>query len=142
MTTSTDTPIDTTAREVALRELVDTHLAAWTETDPVRRAELIQKCWVNDGALVDPPLDGRGTDGISNLMAALQEHYPGHRFVRTSGIDHHHDTLRFSWELRRADGAVVLTGIDVGLLADDGRLTRISGFFADLPAREHSGTAS
>lgn len=138
MTTATDVM----ASDVALHELVDAHLATWIEPEPQRRAELIRRCWVDDGALVDPPLEGRGIDGINRLMAALQEHYPGHRFVRTSGVDHHHDTFRFSWELRAPDGAVVLTGTDVGLLAADGRLARISGFFADLPARERGRQAS
>ena len=32
------------------------------------------------------------------------------------------------------DGAVVVAGIDVGALADDGRLERITGFFGEAPA--------
>ena len=34
------------------------------------------------------------------------------------------------------DGTVAVSGIDVGELADDGRLRRITGFFGELPARD------
>lgn len=130
---TTDTSATNTAE---LSYLIDTYLAAWVEPDAHRRADIIDQCWAAGGALVDPPLAGYDTDGISDVMAALQVHYPGHRFVRTSGVDHHHDTLRYSWELTDDAGSVALTGIDVGLLSPDGRLKRISGFFADLPARQ------
>ncbi|GIJ11943.1 hypothetical protein ACFFMR_32570 [Micromonospora andamanensis] len=122
--------------DTRLTRVVDTYLSAWSEPDPVRRLEMIAGCWVDDGALVDPPLDGRGHAGISTLMATMQQHYPGHAFVRTTEVDLHHDTFRVGWELRGPGGEVALAGVDYGLVASDGRLCRISGFFSDLPARE------
>jgi hypothetical protein len=50
-----------------------------------------------------------------------------------SGIDAHHDYLRFLRELVAPDGTVALAGLDVGELAADGRLRRITGFFGALP---------
>ena len=52
---------------------------------------------------------------------------------RTTGIDSHHDTLRYGWELVGPDGTVVAIGLDVGVLADDGRLRRVNGFLGPLP---------
>ncbi|GHJ53056.1 hypothetical protein Nm8I071_23630 [Nonomuraea sp. TT08I-71] len=127
-----------TSGRVELTEVLDTHLRAWSEPDPVQRLQMIASCWVDDGALVDPPLAGRGHAGISTLMATMQEHYPGHAFTRTTGVDVHHDTFRVGWELRGPDGHVALAGVDYGLLALDGRLSRISGFFADLPTHEQA----
>jgi hypothetical protein len=69
------------------------------------------------------------------MAAALQQQFAGHRFRRASAVDAHHDHLRFAWELVGPDGAVALTGLDVGELAADGRLKRITGFFGELPAR-------
>lgn len=115
---------------------VDTYLSAWSEPDPARRAELIASVWTEDGRLVDPPLSGEGHDGISAMAEALQQHYAGHRFRRTSGIDAHHDHLRFAWELVGPDGQVALTGLDVAQVGDDGRLRRVTGFFGELPAEE------
>ncbi len=115
--------------------IVDGYLAAWNEPDAARRAELIAQVWAEDGRLVDPPLTGDGHGGISDMAAAMQEHYAGHRFRRASGVDAHHEHLRFAWELVGPDGAVALTGLDVGELAADGRLRRVTGFFGELPAR-------
>ncbi len=66
----------------------------------------------------------------------MKTHFPGHSFRRTTGIDAHHEFVRFGWELVGPDGAVAIAGYDVGELADDGRLRRITGFFGDPPALE------
>jgi hypothetical protein len=112
---------------------VDTYLAMWNEPDPARRADHITKAWADDGAYVDPALDAVGHAALSDMVAAVHERFPGHRFRRTSGIDAHHDLVRFGWELAAPDGTVTVAGIDVGELASDGRLARITGFFGELP---------
>ena len=48
---------------------------------------------------------------------------------RAQAVDEHHGQLRYAWELVAPGGAVVLTGLDVAELADDGRLARVTGFF-------------
>jgi hypothetical protein len=58
---------------------------------------------------------------------------PGHRFRRVSGIDTHHDQIRFAWDLVAPDGTIVVAGIDIGEMAEDGRLRRITGFFGGIP---------
>ena len=121
-----------------LGELIDRYLAAWNEPDPARRAALIEQVWAADGRLIDPPLAAEGHAGIGDMAAALQAQFPGHQFRRASGIDAHHDQLRFAWQLVGPDGAVALAGLDVGELAADGRLRRIAGFFGELPARERA----
>jgi hypothetical protein len=114
---------------------VDTYLAMWNETDPKRRGEQIERVWTGDGRYVDPQLEAEGHAALSDMVAAVQARFPGHRFRRISGIDTHHNVLRFAWELAAPDGAVVVAGIDIGGLAPDGRLARITGFFGELPGR-------
>ena len=36
---------------------VDTYIAMWNETDPAKRAALIERAWTSDGRYLDPPLD-------------------------------------------------------------------------------------
>jgi len=112
---------------------IDTLFAMWNEEDPDRRAKLVAAVWADDGRLVDPPLDGTGHAGISDMVAAVQSQFPGHRFRRTTAIDAHHDTLRYGWELVGPDGTVVAVGLDVGQVAGDGRLRRVNGFLGPLP---------
>jgi SnoaL-like domain len=119
-----------------LTTTVDTYLSSYGEPDAARRAELIGRVWAADGRLVDPPLAAEGHAGISDMAAALQRQFADHRFRRVSAIDGHHDQFRFAWELVGPDGTVAVSGLDVGELADDGRLRRITGFFGDLPARD------
>jgi hypothetical protein len=118
-----------------LEATIDTYLEAYGETDEQRRSELIAKVWTADGHLVDPPLDGKGHDGIAAMATAVVEQFPGHTFRRTSGIDAHHGFARYGWALVAGDGTVTLTGTDVAELAETGKLARVTGFFGDLPAR-------
>src|SRR5215216_1520928 len=99
---------------------VDTYLAMWNETDGALRAEHIERAWTADGRYVDPALETEGHRALSDMVAAVHERFPGHRFRRVSEIDAHHDELRFGWELAAPDGAVAVAGVDIGWLAPDG----------------------
>ena len=114
--------------------LVDTYLAMWNETDAARRAEHIEHAWARDARYVDPMLEAEGYAGLEAIVAGVQTKFPGHCFRRVSGVDTHHDRVRFAWELAAPDGGIVVAGIDVGVLAPDGRLQQITGFFGELPA--------
>ena len=124
---------DTAIDPSTISTTVDTYLAMWNEPDPAKRAELIERAWVADGRYVDPVQEAQGHAPLSAMVAAIHERFPGQSFRRLGGIDAHHDQVRFAWELAAPDGAVTVAGIDVGALADDGRLVSITGFFGDLP---------
>jgi len=128
MTDTTTTP-DT----AAITATIDTYFAMLNEPDGARRAELAGQAWDPNGVYVDPLGRHEGPDAIAQMVGAVQQQYPGHRFARTSGIDTHHKVVRFSWDFAAGDGAVAVAGIDVGTLAADDRLTGIAGFFGPLP---------
>lgn len=120
----------------ALETLVDTWLAAYCDADAGRRLAAIRDGWHPEGRLIDPPLEARGHQGISDQAATLLSHYPGHRFERSTAIDAHHQSLRYGWRLVDGNGAAVLEGVDVVDLDVDGRIARVVGFFgAQPPAR-------
>jgi hypothetical protein len=112
---------------------VDTYLQMWNETDVARRAEVIRAAWIDTGHYIDPLMEGRGHDGLSAMVDGVQAQFPGARFRRTTGVDEHHALVRFGWELVGADGAVIVAGLDIGVVAEDGRLDRIAGFLGELP---------
>ena len=96
---------------------------------------MIERVWAPDGHLFDPPIDGAGHDGINQMFAAVQSQFAGHTFRRSTGIDAHHSIARYGWELVAGDGSVSLSGMDVAVVGDDGKLTRVAGFFGELPPR-------
>src|SRR4051812_162821 len=93
--------------------IVDTYLAMWNEEDAQQRAGHIQRAWAADGRYVDPLLEAEGHDALSDMVASVHTLYPGHRFKRLSGVDAHHDQVRFAWELAAPDGTTTVAGIDV-----------------------------
>lgn len=119
-----------------LAALIDRHLAAYGEPDRARRAAAVGQIWSADAQLVDPPLAARGHAGIVDQSDALLAQFPGHRFRRVSGIDAHHGSARYAWQLLDPAGAVVLEGCDFAQLDADGRIAQITGFFGPLPALE------
>lgn len=115
-----------------LTTTIDTHLRAYCEPDRVRRVDQLEQAWAPGGVLLDPPFDGRGIDGIADMVDVVLEHYPDHRFVRTTVVDAHHGSARYGWSLDAPDGTPAVTGIDVADVDETGRLTRVVGFFGDL----------
>ena len=116
-----------------LTTTVDTYLSAYNETDATSRLALLKRAFAPGGRLIDPPLDGSGREGISAMMGAAHQQFPGHVFHRTTGVDEHHGHLRYGWELLDPSGGVVLAGTDVGELDPRGQLLRVTGFFGPLP---------
>lgn len=116
-----------------LETLVDSHLAAYCEPDPQARRAAIARLWHAEGRLVDPPLAAAGHEGIHAQAGQLLQQFPGHRFVRTTPVDGHHEFARYGWALRNPQGADVLRGTDVVTLDVDGRLMKVVGFFEEAP---------
>jgi hypothetical protein len=127
-TTSGTTPSVTTA--------IDTYMDAYSQPDAALRAELVARTFAPDAELIDPPIDGKGHAGITEMMGAVLGHYPDHRFRRTTGVDAHHNVARYGWELVDTSGTVALIGMDVAELDDDGAISRVLGFLGDLPPRD------
>jgi hypothetical protein len=124
--TNTETPTDVTVT-------IDAYLASLDEADDAKRADLVAQAWADDGRYTDPLQELNGHAELASMQGVVQHTYPGTSFRRTSGIDAHHESVRFAWELVHPDGSLVVAGIDVGRLGPDGKLTSIVGFFGDLP---------
>lgn len=110
----------------------DGYLAMWNETDASRRQATIGRIWTEDCRYLDPMLEACGREALDGMVAGVHQQFPGHRFRRTSGIDGHHDRLRFAWELVGPDGDVAVGGVDVAEV-HAGRLKAVTGFFGPIP---------
>ncbi|HEX5140837.1 MAG TPA: nuclear transport factor 2 family protein [Dehalococcoidia bacterium] len=114
-------------------EVIDAYFEMWNEDDATRRDSIIARLWTPDGSYTDPLLEASGTTALSQMIGAVQDKYPDHRFTRTSGIDVHHTSARYAWELAGPDGSVLVGGVDIADITDDGRLERVTGFFGPIP---------
>ena len=116
-----------------VRDLIESYLACWNETDSAARRTLIAKTWADDADYVDPLVDAHGHDAIDAAIAATQGQFPGHAFALAGPVDTHHNVARFSWGLGRDGDDPLVMGSDVASVGADGRLARVVGFLDKIP---------
>jgi hypothetical protein len=118
----------------AIKGIVTQYMAAWNEPEAAARQALLAQCWSDGGAYLDPKTSLTGRDELARHIATIQASRPGARLEFMSGIDVHHNVVRFLWRLVRADGSCGDISIDFGEVGPDGRLVKIIGFFGAPPA--------
>ncbi|HKD77935.1 MAG TPA: nuclear transport factor 2 family protein [Ktedonobacterales bacterium] len=117
-----------------VNETVASYLAAWNETDARRRRDVIAHAWSDDGSYIDAHRDSEGHTAIDAMIAAVQERFPGYRFRLASGIEAHHNFVRFSWIAGGTEQApLFFGGTDFAILAPDGRMRSVTGFIDAMP---------
>jgi hypothetical protein len=118
---------------MTLDDIARAYVLAWATTDASERRALLERCWADGGVYCDPLSRIEGRQALSDHIAGFQQSQPGFRIPLASGVDAHHNYLRFRWVMLDPNRNVVLEGFDVGELASDGRLQRITGFFGPFP---------
>lgn len=111
--------------------VIDAYLATWNETDATKRAALIDDALGADIWYRDPMLEADGRQAYGGMIAAVQSQFPALVMRRTSGVDMHHDLVRFNWSLGEPGAAPAFSGVDVAKFDADGRLHRIVGFIPE-----------
>ena len=117
------------------RAMVTQYVAAWNEVDLATRQKLLEQCWAEGGVYVDPGVELTGRTQLTQHISKVQAGRPGARLEFMSGVDVHHNVVRFLWRLVRADGTTGDTSIDFGEIGADGRLIKITGFFGAAPPK-------
>ncbi|AEY85391.1 isomerase [Streptomyces hygroscopicus subsp. jinggangensis 5008] len=80
-----------------VRKLVDSHLHAWSVTDPVERAEQIARIYTENVTVVEPDGVVHGREALNARITRLQEHFAGLEFSVTTPIEYHHDYAMYQW---------------------------------------------
>jgi hypothetical protein len=130
--------------------MTDTHLAEnyislWNEPDADRRRRLIAELWSHDGRhILQPPeemraiaaqpgiglpaiLQAHGHEQIEARATSAYEHWVGSEglsFRARDDVDRLGDVVKFHWEAVAKDGEVFAVGLNVLVLAADGRIDR------------------
>ena len=118
----------------AAETTVEAYVATWNETDAGRRQAGIARAWAPNACYRDPVMASDGHAGIDAMLAGVQAKFPGFVLKRTSKVDSHNGSARFSWSLGPAAGPTVVEGVDFCALAPDGRLASVVGFIDKAPA--------
>ena len=116
----------------AYPESFDHMMAAWNERDPSKVRAHLEKALAPDVEFIDPSIVTRGIDEFEANVHEVHQRIPGAEYRRSSGVDRHHDLVRYSWEIRR-DGELLLPGFDVAEVDAEDRVRRVLGFFGPLP---------
>jgi hypothetical protein len=125
------------------RTLADRYVALWNEPDAQRRREAVAALWTEEGAhLLQPPqeareiaarpgigltavFEARGHDALVERAASAHDEWVargGMTFRRRDDVERVADVVKFRWEAVGADGEVAGVGLEVLLLAPDGRI--------------------
>jgi hypothetical protein len=125
--------------------IADRYLSLWNEPDADRRRQLIAELWTEEGRhLLQPPqeirelaaqpgigmpaiLEARGHDEIEARVASAFDHWVGSEGLTFRGRDDAErlgDVVKFHWEAVDEDGEASGVGLNVLVLAADGRIER------------------
>jgi hypothetical protein len=119
----------------SVNETIANYVAAWNETDSARRRSIIERTWSADGSYLDAHREGQGHAAIDAMIAAVQQRFPGYRFRLCSGIEAHHDRVRFSWSAGGTEASpLYFRGTDFATLTADGRFHAVTGFTDAAPS--------
>lgn len=102
---------------------------AWNEPDLDHvRSHLTSA--VTTGVEWNDPRDSfAGIDELEAAVHSLRTSKPDYVFAIASEIDHHHDRLRYRWDMTR-NGRTLMEGLDIVTLEPvNGLIARVDGFF-------------
>jgi hypothetical protein len=103
-------------------------LGVFSERDAVKRRSLIAKIWDTKSIFIDP--EGRyvGHTAINGAVEQLQHRFPGFAFSELADGDVNSGVGRLPWGFGPPGEPPKITGIDVLVASDDGRITALYTF--------------
>ena len=147
-TSTPSDPVNPGGIVLDVNQAVVNYIAVWSERDAKRRRTLITQTWSEDGSYVGPSRQAVGHDAIDAMIATAQQQSvlplaqgqsPTWRMSLASGIDAHHDYVRFSWTVGGTVDAppipLYTKGTVFAIRAADGRFELVIGFTDAAPAR-------
>jgi len=111
-----------------------TYVEAWNARDRSERERFLSSAVDVNSNYVDPNVDIKGHQALSDYMGEFHAQMPGATFVLTRFISHHQKSIA-SWNLHDENGGVLFSGISYGTYNAQGKLTAEHGFF-DTPGAE------
>ncbi len=112
----------------AYRKTWATYQAAWEDVSAAERQSLLDRSMADDCVYTDPQGQADGRGALIAYIVQFRLAMPGYSFKNRTFTDHHAQSLA-GWTLFDADGAEAQPGSSYARYGDDGRITRVTGFF-------------
>jgi uncharacterized protein YndB with AHSA1/START domain len=113
---------------------IDAYQAAWAERDPAKRAALLERCWDATAVFRDAMGYAEGREDLADYIGAAQSFAPTIAFERVGPLLRAHGHVSYRWRMVAPNGAVMMTGNNVGELSPDGMFLSMTGFWDPAPA--------
>lgn len=127
------------AWDIAMPAALVAYWTAWNERDVGLVRGHLDRAVTPDVEWNDPRDSFVGIDELERAVLRLRTTKPDYTFVIASEIDHHHDRLRYRWDMVR-NGRTLMEGLDIVTLAPStGLLARVDGFFGHPTPVEPDG---
>jgi uncharacterized protein YndB with AHSA1/START domain len=108
---------------------VDAYQRAWAERDAAKRDELLSRCWSQDAVFRDSMGYAEGRRELADYIDAAQRFAPDVKLERVGPLLQSHSYINYRWRMVAPNGAVVMTGNNVGELSPDGVFLNMTGFW-------------
>jgi hypothetical protein len=113
----------------AVKNLMKQNLhGVFSERDAEKRRSLIAKIWDRKGIFIDPHGRYVGHTAINDAAEQLQHRLPGFAFSELADGDAYSGVGRLPWGFGPPSEPRKITGIDVLVASDDGRITALYTF--------------
>lgn len=118
-----------------IEALAATYIEAWSATDAATRERLVAAAYAEDAEFFsseDGDLRLTGRRAIADNIGQVNERdIQGHGLhIVLTGTSLNHRMARVAWQMLTPDGQLALTGMDVLVLNDDGRIAQDHIFIA------------
>jgi uncharacterized protein YndB with AHSA1/START domain len=117
-------------QHAGLEARVDAFFTAWVQTDRDARRDTLRSVANDDLVFRDRFSCTSGIDDLADHIGAALVHMPGLRLSRDGAVRQCQGTALVDWQAKGADGTVRGRGVNVLLLAPDGRLAGVTGFWS------------
>lgn len=109
-------------------EALVAYWTAWNTHDLDQIRGLLDRAVTADVEWNDPRDSFVGIDELERAIRRLRASKPQYEFSIASELDHHHDRLRYRWDMSR-NGRTLMEGLDIVTIAESGLIERVDGFF-------------
>lgn len=120
----------TTSQETTLdyRSTWDTYTSSWKAKTREEKTSLLGDSVRDDAVYTDPLAQVASREALVAYMLEFHKQVPGGHF-RTKSFQAHNNKSIAQWDMVAEDESVIGEGISYGEYDEQGRLTRMTGFF-------------